>query len=81
MPISNYDPTPAQRLLMNQTMKAMSLFSFEALRFDTSDNICQSLRIMAEMARRGDLRKDGAELIQGEIRDSLTLTLSFQKVR
>lgn len=55
--------------------------NFDSLKFDTSENTCQSLRLLAEKARVSDVRCDGAELQPGKVRDYLTITISVQKVR
>lgn len=43
-----------------------------ALKFDGSENACQSLRILAELARRGDLTVAGIHLPSGTLQILIT---------
>lgn len=52
---------------------------FKGLNWKGGNNTGVSLSLLAEHARRSDVRCDGVELNEGEHRDWLVITLSVQK--
>lgn len=58
----------------------MSLIRLDALKFTGSENLCTSLRILAEGGRTAEVRFEKAEHEETQVREYLTITVSRQLV-